>query len=346
MLNNNDNLSYADKAFFEQLEKFSKELEQMTKTLKVDNHKSIWDSLDEEEKAEEEKNLKEKRNFLKKIKSKLQNMSDSVAETIVITGEMLHSSKEDKAQEYKVNKIISELDVELTKEDFNAVCIVNYLSNTTVMPTRESHTLAETNLAIANRVKRESKNAAKLALLNNAMIPLIIEKNINKSAFFAKAYANRDNYNIDEKIIIASIEKLKEFNDTKTENEKLIGELCRLNFADSTKENIKKVIDSFKESIMKKTQISVEPNSLLDDNYTMTNDEFTTIPTPMSDKNDIFIEFAKKYLELELPDPGNKLENKLNELICTQANKLYTPSYDTKEQTPKHSYNRDNHLKL
>ena len=342
-----NNLSYADRAFLEQLEQFNTTLNEMKKSLKTNQHKSIWDTLDEEEKAKKSKEIESKRNFLKTIQSKLQNMTDSVAETIVVTGEMLHSSKEEKSKEYKVNKLIENLDVELDKEDFNPLPIVNYMVNTTVMPTRESHTIAETNLTIAQQVEKQNKNAAKIALLNNAMIPLIVEKNINKSHHFAKAYANRDNYNIDEKIVIASIEKLKEFNKVKMGNEKLIASICRINFTDSTHESIQEAINSFKESIMKKTQLGAEPSYLMDDNFSMTNEEYSLIPNTKTDKNDIFIEFAKKYLELELPDPNNHLQDKLNELICTQANKFHSPNFNLETSSGQgQTYDQSKHLRL
>lgn len=348
MLNNETN--FAEKVFLQQLEKFNKDLEEIRSDLKNKSSKSVWDEIDEAEAKKQQEKIESKRNILKNIKSKLQSLTDSVAETIVVTGEILHSSKNESAiNEIKVNKLIKNLDINLEKDDFKPLAIVNYMTNTTVMPTRESHSLAETNLIISNKLQSQNISAAKFALLNNAIIPLIIEKNINKSYEFAQAYANRDNFNVDEKIIIAAIEKLKEFNKIKQDNEKLIATICRFSGTELTNKNIVNTLNSFKESIMKKSQITLDSNSILDSKFNMDNKEFSKIPPPNNDKNEVFIQYAKKYLELKLPDPNNELLNKLNEVICTQSNNLYAASeLETNSNSITHnsSYNQNNHLKV
>ena len=349
--------SLAELAFQKQIEELQEAFRQQTKDIQslVSSYgKSVFeeDENDEDENDDDDRKsakqvIKSKFDFLQSAFAKANDLKDSIAESLVVVGELIHSSKNNpRSEEFETNKIIKNLDIELKECDFDALTIVSYLTNTAITPTKEdSLTLAEVNLAIAKELEPHSKSAAKFAMLKNAIIPLIINKNILSSSEFKNAYTQRDNFNIDERILISALEKLKEFNQIRTQNEKLIVSLADISLVDMQKQEVSSKLNKLKNISLNKSYLQ---ESLTQSHFLISNEEYTSIPTAKSDKNEIFIDYAQKYLELKLPDPENRLQNKLNEILCTQSNKIYSPD-PTLSQTPKiigGQYAQSNRLKL
>lgn len=327
MENSNTGISYSEEAFLKQLDELKNGINDASKNIQSSLNKSIWDELDDEQKAKKKEQINKDKNFLSKAFDKVAKIKDDIAENIVLAGEILHSQGSgEKKNEIQASQIIKNLDITIEEEDFDALAIANYFTNTSISPTKgDSLTLAEANLIIAEKLEEQSLSAAKYALTNNAILPLIIEKNILKSEYFKKIYATRDNFYINEKILISALEKLKQYNKIKLDNEQLIFSLCDISIAQLSRDEIKESLNSYKETILNKSYLS---NSLTNNSFLISNDDYLSIPAPKSDRNEIFIAFAKAYLKYELPDPENKLKNELNMKECTQANKIYSPSLD------------------
>lgn len=336
-------LSIAEQAFLKQLEQLQEDINKYNERTQTQCKKSMFEQ-DDEAKLEMDNEIKSSRNFLTTAFKKVSQLKDEIATAIVITGEMLHSSTDAKSKqaEIEANKIIRNIDIHLEEKDFEPLAIINYYVNNSISPTKsDSLTLAETNLTIAKQFENKDKNTAKFALLANSITPLVVEKNILISNSFKKAYARRDNLNINEKILIATLEKLKEFNNIKERNENLIFGICDISINRLSKDEMIDTLNKFKETILNKSYIA---DSLSNSSFLISNTDYISVPAPKTDRTEIFIEFAQKYLEYGLPDPKQSVQNKLDELICTQANKIYSPKMEESKQ--ERSFDTRSHLKI
>ena len=341
----NENISIAEQAFLKQLEQLQEDINKYNERSQTQYKKSMFEQ-DDQVKDEINKEIKNSHNFLKNAFNKVAQIKDELATAIVVTGEMLHSSTNvsNKKEELEANKIIRNIDIQLEEKDFEPLAIINYYVNNSISPTKsDSLTLAETNLTIAKQFEGKDKNTAKFALLSNSVTPLVVEKNILISSNFKKAYARRDNLNINEKILIAALEKLKEFNNIKDRNESLIFRICNISINRLSKDEMIKTLNNFKETILNKSYIA---DSLSNSSFLISNTDYISVPAPKTDRNEIFIEFAQKYLEYGLPDPTQSVQNKLDELICTQANKIYSPKIDESKEKQERSFDTSSHLKI
>lgn len=341
--NNQTSNGIAENALIEHIEGISKGLRDLKEEITTKYTQSVFD--DEEKTEKIKKELAKKESLLKSMFNSISQIKDDLADNIVVVGKLMHSEKKNDAfTEKTTKKLIEEIDVELTEEDFDPVAIISFLTNENVVSTSpDSLSLAEANLLIAKKLEPVSSSAAKIALLQNAAIPLIIQKNCKKSPDFAKAYANRHNLNINEKSLISLLEKMDKYHLAKKKNEALLTTICAISGHKLSDENIDSALENIKEVILKKAYTSMSLDST---SFSLSTEDYQSIPAPQDSKSKIFIDFAQFYLKLNLPDPTHSLQNEVDKKVCNQNNHITTPKEEQSTLGAAKAYNKANHIKL
>lgn len=340
MLEENRKLPYADRVLLEKIEQFSKDFAEIERDLKIEMSKPIFTDKDEQEELAGKKESYFSTLF--KLKEKAIELTDSISETLILAGKSIHSSSdynEEAKNKRTTTKLIKELDVKLEEEDFKPLPIVSYLCSQYIVPTdNKSLSLAEANLIIAKEIERTNKEAAKVALMQHAVMPLIIHKNIAKSETFKSAFANRHSFSLEVKDLIQAFEQLKKYNVHKKLNEKIIQDCCNINSIDMADDKVKESLENFKNLILNKSYSTIMPDN---HTFTISSEDYKKIPLANDSRRAVFIEFAQTYLNYGMPDPNEELQTKLEEELCTHENRIIDSENFARKQI--HNSNSTNH---
>jgi len=231
----------------------------------------------------------------------LSSMRDKIGDVLMKTGRSIHSKT---ADEKEIENLVSEIELELTPEDFDAVPIIDYMSSKKIAPKADSLSEAEANLIILSKFK-DNPSMARVTLIHKANIALLLHKNLSNPSF-VNTFAKRDEMVLSESSLINILDKYKDYKEIEQKNLRMICKVCGISFEQL--DRIKKHDFEIKKIVLNKeypSSISVNDDLIRNQLKELRNHKAMT-------PNEAFIAIGESWLSLGLPDPKNKLKSQID----------------------------------
>lgn len=251
----------------------------------------------------------------------LSNMRDKIGDALMKTGRSIHTKT---IEEREIENLVSEIKLELTPEDFDAVPIIDYMASKKIAPKADSLSEAEANLIILAKFQEKNPSMAKITLIHKANIALLLHKNLSNPAF-VNAFAKRDEMVLSESSLINILDKYQDYKNIEQKNLRMICKVCGVSFEQL--ERIKKQDFEIKKLVLNKEY----PSSIDEEDESIKNQLKAIKSHKNMTPSEAFVAIGEAWIKLGLPDPRNKLKAQIDAKITQDFANQTKKDEDKKE---------------